>query len=111
MPHVGKNRQPGKEHHEQYGDPARRAWTLVMVGFLRARYVWRNTHSASSVNYSDALPSGRVRRKLWPLPSRVSMPGSCARVGAANIIARHVAARMRKPASGLTLRWSNRHEG
>src|ERR1700726_1301525 len=50
MPHVGKHRQAGKQHHEQHGDPSRRAWTLVMIRFLRARYVWRNTHSASSVN-------------------------------------------------------------
>src|SRR6202030_1378358 len=45
MPHVGKNRQPGEEHYKQYGDPAGRAWTLVVVGFLWAWYVWRNTHS------------------------------------------------------------------
>src|ERR1700722_17453929 len=50
MPHVGKNRQPGEEHYKQYGDPAGRAWTLVVIGFLWAWYVWRNTHSASSVN-------------------------------------------------------------
>src|SRR5450432_3380247 len=64
MPHVSKNRQAGKQHHEQYGDPARRAWMVVVVGLLRARYVRRNAHSPSSVIYSDASPSARVRPKL-----------------------------------------------